>query len=691
MKRETKLKLIRFAVLIFLVALLGASVFIIYTPGIHREPDPGPDFAHEGLDDIKYWKYDKIRKYIPLQDGTQLAATVLIPKQSGTKKFPVILEYLPYAGSRVVPEMSWWDKIVSKYSTGRWGPDTERTSAMRLNAFITNGYAVAFVDMRGTGSSTGNSGPFDPKHVDDAEEVLDWIAEQAWSNQKIGMRGGSYLGWSQFAAASTKSPYLKCISPEVIFFNAYDEALRQGGILTQRMLSEYDAHFTSYFSNVWSPEHGYLPSEPVIDEDGDGKLYDEIPIIEKNDPAPYTGQLRYADGNEREYHHYAKLTLEHAKNLVNADIINQIEYVDDPLIYYADTIGHADASVETMILHLKETKIPVLLIGGFFDIYSRGIIHSFASLQNTNPTYLIMTPQFHSGMTIEYWKWFNYTYRRPDQQLSMQLQFFDKYLKGHDNGFDDKPPVSIYTAFEGWNFYYSWPPKLATSVKFSLGQGHSLSNEVQKDSTYTYQVDFSHSSSYGAQGANPTMFHLRMDSLMIRNEHDKKCLVFETDILEESVTVTGSPIMNLYISSNQANADVFVYLSDVDTSGQVNYVSEGKLRIGWHRLFDNDEMVNGLYDVEPELPWHSYKRANYDPTPLANDSIVHLTFDIKPLSWKFRKGHKIRLSIAGADYENFEFNPELCPDNTLENCQPTILNIHTGEKNNSHLELPIIN
>ncbi len=686
------MKYIKFVGLILLLLIATAAIYIINTPGIHRDPDPGPDFAHEGLDHIKYGKYHKIRQYISLKDGTQLASTILIPNHTDSQKFPVILEYLPYAGSRVVPEMSWMDRIVSKYSTGRWGPDSERSSTLRLNTFISNGYAMAFVDMRGTGSSTGFTGPHDPKHVDDAKEVLEWIAGQSWSNQKIGMRGLSYPGWTQFAAASTKSPYLKCISPEDIFFNLYDEAVRPGGILSQRWLPGYDAHFKSYYSNIWSPENGYLPSEPVIDEDGDGRLYDEIPMIKKNDPSPYTGQLIYADGKERVNHHYAKLTLEHANNLAIIDVVNQLEYIDDDVIYYGDTIGHADASVETMIRHLKETKIPVLLIGGFFDAYSRGMIYSFASLRSTNPTYLFMTPKFHGMMPFVYWEWLDYTYRRNDQQLSMQLQFFDKYLKGHDNGFDGRPPVSIYTAFDGWNFYHSWPPESATSVKFSFGQNHLLSNKVQKDSTYAYQVDFSHSSSYGAHGVNPQSVYMsgKIDSIMIRNEHDKKCLVFETDILDESVIVTGSPIMNLFVSSNQRNADVFVYLSDVDTAGQVHYVSEGKLRAGWHRLFDNDEMVNGHYDVEPELPWHSYKRANYDPKPFDNDSIVNLTFDLKPHSWKFREGHRIRLSIAGADYENYEFNPELCPDNTQESCRLTKLNIHTGEGYHSYLELPVV-
>ena len=240
-------------------------------------------------------------------------------------------------------------------------------------------------------------------------------------------------------------------------------------------------------------------------------------------------------------------------------------------------------------------------------------------------------------------------------------------------------------------FYDTWPPEKAKTVKYNLGHNNSLSNNFYRDTIYSYDVDFTHSSSYTKNKINPQLMHRYADSIMIRNEHDEKCIVFETEILNEAVTITGHPIINLQLSSNQANADVYVYLSDVDSTGVVYYVTEGKLRAGWHKLYDNNESVNNLYDVKPELPWHSYKKENYDPAPFANDSIVSLKFALKPHAWKFRKGHKIRVSVAGADNENYEFNPAISSDNTLDNCKPTTLYIHTGKVNNSYLELPVIN
>lgn len=679
--------------IILLLLFIGSVIFIFFTTGKGTELNVGTEFEYSGLSNIENVQYDKKREYIVLSDGTKIAITILLPNNSHENEYPVILKYSPYTSSIVVPEMSLFDRIGSKYYTGKWGPDYEREFLLKINAFTSNGYAMAFVDMRGTGSSTGYSGAFDDIFIQDSEEILTWIAAQSWSNKKIGMMGQSYLGWSQFAAASTKSPYLKCIVPEVIFFNMYTEALRPGGILAQRWLNEYSESTVELNNrNLWNTEYDIssYPSEPVIDEDGDGKLFDEVPILIENDLNSFDGKLEYADGNERTESAYISLTKEHNKNKWPKEVGSKIKYINDTLDYYGSRQTFSEVSVDYLIRNLKETKIPVLLLGGFFDGFSRGIVQSYANLQDTNPVSLLMTPRVHLGLTPAYWEWLEMKYSSFEQILSTELQFFDRYLKGIDNGYDSKPPVKIYTAFDGWNYYNSWPPSEASSVSFSLGKDNSLENKYDGDTVYSYDVDFTHSSSYGPNEFNPQMMHRWNDSLMIRNEHDKKCLVFETGILDTSLTIMGSPIINLNLSSNQKNADIYIYLSDVDTAGVVHYVSEGKLRAGWHKLFDNDQMVDGLFDVKPELPWHSFKSEDYDPVPFANDSIVTLKFDLKPQAWKFRPGHKIRISIAGADYKNYEFNPDISADNTLENCKSTTLRIHTGEKYKSFIEFPVI-
>ena len=93
---------------------------------------------------------------------------------------------------------------------------------------------------------------------------------------------------------------------------------------------------------------------------------------------------------------------------------------------------------------------------------------------------------------------------------------------------------------------------------------------------------------------------------------------------------------------------------------------------------------------EPELPWHGYGARQYDPEPLADGRVVEMSFDLYPTAWYFQPGHKIRVSIAGADLENFELNPVLCPGNEPSACTPTTLELHRGPVRASRIDLPVI-
>jgi len=136
---------------------------------------------------------------IPMSDGTELAAHILIPKKGDS--FPTILMRTPYGkGGR-------------KRSPGR--------------LYASNGYAVVVQDCRGRGDSKGIWDPF-RYDADDGFDTQEWVGKQSWSNGKIGTSGGSYVGWSQWASAPKGSKYLTAMAPVVPFCNAYDLAYDGG-------------------------------------------------------------------------------------------------------------------------------------------------------------------------------------------------------------------------------------------------------------------------------------------------------------------------------------------------------------------------------------------------------------------------------------------------------------------------------
>ena len=69
---------------------------------------------------------------------------------------------------------------------------------------------------------------------------------------------------------------------------------------------------------------------------------------------------------------------------------------------------------------------------------------------------------------------------------------------------------------------------------------------------------------------------------------------------------------------------------------------------------------------------------------------MHLTFDMEPTSWLFRKGYRIRLAIAGTDKDNFELNETVCPGRQIASCKDTVLSFHRTADMRSHIDLPVI-
>jgi len=116
--------------------------------------------------------------------------------------------------------------------------------------------------------------------------------------------------------------------------------------------------------------------------------------------------------------------------------------------------------------------------------------------------------------------------------------------------------------------------------------------------------------------------------------------------LTADVTITGHPIVRLWLSTEAPDLDVFVYLEELDRSGKSNYVTEGNLRAS------NRRVSAAPFKHDLGLPYHSHARR--DATPLAKGEPVELILDLQPISHRFRAGNNIRVTVAFADADNFD-------------------------------------
>jgi hypothetical protein len=369
-----------------------------------------------------------------------------------------------------------------------------------------------------------------------------------------------------------------------------------------------------------------------------------------------------------------------------------------------------------------ESEIPIYIWGGWFDIWPRGTVEQFATMQDEATIKLAMEPRYHSGVSSSWAEHLGidmaaYT---NDAYASM-LKWYDHFLKGEENGILSEPPVEIFVMNgEGWRSEETWPlPRAEHRSLYLAGENQLVDTNPYDEDPDTrgkdnYEADFSHHSGAGdldvsfiALSGNPPVsntFHFNRhmaiggmlpDSLPVRNEQGAKALLYTSAPLEEDTEVTGHPLVHLWVSSTADYGDLYFYLEDVDENGRAIQVTDYQIRLGFNNLVDNDRMINSGADginVKPELPWHGFTSGDYTERVLAGGQIVEVERDLHPTSWVFKKGHRIRLSIACADWPTFRLHPELAPNNRPddpENVIPTIT-IHRSKEMSSRVELPVV-
>ena len=121
----------------------------------------------------------------------------------------------------------------------------------------------------------------------------------------------------------------------------------------------------------------------------------------------------------------------------------------------------------------------------------------------------------------------------------------------------------------------------------------------------------------------------------------KSGMTFVTAPLDNDIEVTGHPVAHIWLSTTSTDADVIARIDDVAPDGTATYAGvEGKLRASMRAL------ANAPYN-NLGLPWHPATEDSRQP--LQPDQPVELTFDLMPLSYLFKAGHRIRVTLQFAD------------------------------------------
>jgi hypothetical protein len=233
-------------------------------------------------------------------------------------------------------------------------------------------------------------------------------------------------------------------------------------------------------------------------------------------------------------------------------------------------------------------------------------------------------------------------------QTEMMGDFFDRYLKDGPNRPISKS-VRYYVIGAGrWRTSASWPPANSVSTKWYLTRGNALAPSEPAPGVDRYKVDFA--ASTGALSGYRGQVDLSKTDYGDRATVDKRLLTYTSAPVATDTEIAGNPIAHLRLASSATDGLVIVYLEDVAPGGRVTYVSQGVLRLAHRKL-----AVPGEHEISADR-FHRYLRA--DMAPMTPGVAEDITFAISPIAALFKKGHRIRVAIAGADDENLERLPQ---------------------------------
>lgn len=552
---------------------------------------------------------------IPMRDGVTLYADVYRPAKEG--QYPVIVSRTPYS--------------------------TERAPSAYASAvyFSRRGYVYVFQDVRGRHESEGQWEPF-RDDIEDGYDTIEWAAVQSWSNGKIGMEGGSYLGHVQWRAAQARPPHLVTIFPRVASTSIYHDWITVNG------------GWRLAFNFGWGP------------------VRQESRIMQNTGPHTFQGGPEGISYKQVIWH----LPLDEMQALVGRDAQ-----------FYRDWLAHPDYDAYWQSLsveeHFDKINIPVHTMGGFFDIFAQGTLRGYTGVSQHGAT-----RQARSGSHMVIGPWEHGVSRQVGDMdwgeaavvdtNALALRWFDYWLKGLDNGLDKEPPVKVFVmGRNAWRFENEYPLKRTRYRQLFL-HSDGAANGSQGDGRLSWSapVDGAESDRYRYDPQDPvpslgganccgvsTVSGVR-DQRSI--EHRSDILVYTTDFLTEDVEVIGPVKLVLHASSSAVDTDFVAKLIDVYPDGRAINVAEGILPA-------------------------RYRNSLSRPEFLVPGEVYEMEIDMIGTANLFRQGHRIRVHVTSSHFPQFARNlntgKPLGTSREMIVAEQTVY--HSAERP-SHVVLPVI-
>lgn len=570
--------------------------------------------------------YTKYEYRIPMRDGVHLFTAVYVPKASAFPgnpgPFPFLMERTPYD---VAPYGE------DKYPA-RLGPSEE---------FQKSGYIFVYQDVRGRWMSEGSfvemrphidvkKSPLDVDDSSDTYETIEFLLKHVENNNgKVGIWGISYPGFFTSASIIDSHPALVAASPQAPMTDLFqgDDAYHGGAFMLA-------ANFGFYA--FFNPQKNPLSEEPPDS---------------------------FKFGMPDRYKFYLQ-----AGNIANLDT----QYLKGSNWLFNDQFKHDTYDdywkARDLSQHMKNVKCAVLVVGGWFDAEDlSGPYRTFNAINRFNPdtpTTLVEGPWVHGG-----WSRGDGS-RLGDVQFNaqtsayfrteVQFPFFEHYLKG--SGKAPAKAVVFETGTNVWRHYDTWPPKAAAPRTLYLRAGGKLSFDPpqENNSEDKYVSDPSHPVPFVGYTTDTVPQRYMVDDQRFAS-YRPDVLVYQTDPLQEDVTIAGPISPRLKVASSGTDSDFDVKLIDVypeDAPDPNPAVAENK------RILDAPPLHMGGYQqlLRGEPFRAKFRNSMEKPEPLSPGRMADINFTMPDVMHTFRKGHRIMVQVQSSWFPLTDRNPQVFTD-----------------------------
>lgn len=484
---------------------------------------------------------------------------------------------------------------------------------LAMRSLIRAGYVVATADIRGKGASFGHRRGFqDRTEAYDGYDLVEWLARQPFSSGKVGMIGCSYLGGSTFHTTTTTPPSLKAVFIGASDLDKY-AFVRRGGIPAQ------------FNTRPDEPAEVDLASIPV-DDDADGAM------------------LKAA-------------VAEHAANTPMAPLWYGMPYRDSVSAFTGNQFWN-EVGTFNYLDRIRAAGIATYFWSNWQDEPTAQALLSAANIPGSK---FLAGPGSHCVPPPA----FDFT--------GEVTRYFDHALKGAANGMESAPRATYWLeGLDGKGGYVRsnlLPGEGAKPVSWFLGSGRSGTARSVNDGLL----------GRAPAGAGADRFTVNYDLpdpeyfAFWAQPMDANGLSYTTPALTAPMKLVGFPVARLSVSADKTDANVFVYLDQVDARGKAEVVAFGRLALS-HR-----KESKAPYDTMG-LPWHSGMKA--DVSPVRPGQVVRVNIDMTPVSRVVPAGARLRLTVAGAD-------PRQRNLKDIRVTPAPVITVHRGGANASWLDLPV--